>query len=276
MIKACVIGWPIAHSRSPLIHGYWLERYGIAGRYDKCPVAPGELDGFLRGMRARGLAGCNVTLPHKRAAFLAAARAMPAARAVAAANTLWFEAGELVADNTDAAGFLAHLSAAVPGYAPSAAPVAVLGAGGAACAIVHALLMSGVFEVRVFNRTRARADDLATHFGERVRAYDWGERVRRAAGVGLLINATSLGMLGCPALEMDVGSLPAEAIVADIVYVPLITPLMAAAAARGLRTVDGLGMLMHQAAPGFEKWFGVRPEVTHELRALLVRDLEAA
>jgi shikimate dehydrogenase len=273
-IEACIIGWPVAHSRSPLIHGYWLEKYGINGSYVKRPVRPEEVTAFLHSMRAEGLAGCNVTIPHKEAAFAAAAETLPAARAMGAANTLWFEGGRLIADNTDGAGFMSHLLALAPQLDVSARPVAVLGAGGSARAIVYALLAAGAPEVHVFNRTRERADALARHFGARVRPHDWRDRVAGAREAGLLVNATALGMHGGGELDMPLDGLRPDCVVSDLVYVPLETPLLAAARARGLVAVDGLGMLLHQAVPGFEKWFGVRPSVTEELRAIVVADIE--
>jgi shikimate dehydrogenase len=274
MIRACVIGWPVDHSRSPMIHRYWLKKYRIDGSYVKQPVRPDDVPVFLRGMRNEGLAGCNVTIPHKEAAYAAAAVTMPAARAVAAANTLWFEGDRLVADNTDAAGFMSHLRACVPGFDARRAPVAVLGAGGAARGVIYAFLDAGAPEVRVFNRTRERADAVARHFGPRVKPHDWHQRADRSREVGVLVNATSLGMEHTAPLEMPLAQLDDACIVADLVYVPLVTPLLTAARARGLPAVDGLGMLLHQAVPGFDKWFGVRPEVTDELRALLVADIE--
>ena len=276
MSKACIIGWPVAHSRSPLIHGYWLGKYNISGSYEKQPVRPEELEAFLRGMQARGFKGCNVTLPHKEAVFASAVRKGPAARAVGAANTLWFEDGELACDNTDAAGFMSHLAACAPGFdVGGCGTAAILGAGGAARAIVHAFLSAGVGEVRLFNRTRARGETVAAFFGPRVKAYAWSELAERVGDAGILVNATTLGMEGGGGeLALDVASLSVRCVVADLVYVPLITPLLAAAKARGLSTVDGLGMLLHQAVPGFEKWFGVRPQVTTELRALLIADIE--
>jgi shikimate dehydrogenase len=272
--RACIIGWPVGHSRSPLIHGYWLKKYGIAGSYVKRPVRPDEVGAFLQGMRAEGLAGCNVTIPHKEAAFATAAETTRAARAMGAANTLWFEGDRLVGDNTDGGGFMSHLRASVPRFDARSQAIAVLGAGGSARAIIYAFLEAGAAEVRVFNRTRGRADVVAAHFGTRVRPYDWRERIDRSREVGLLVNATSLGMHSTPLLDMPLTQLPAAAIVADLVYVPLLTPLLAAARERGLATVDGLGMLLHQAVPGFAKWFGVQPEVTEELRALVVADIE--
>jgi|SRR5262245_31055998 len=276
MSKACIIGWPVAHSRSPLIHGYWLRRYAISGSYGRQPVRPGEVAQFLTSMPAQGLAGCNVTLPHKQAAFAVAARKHPGARAVGAANTLWYEDGVLACDNTDGVGFMSHLAASAPGFkAQDCAVVSILGAGGAARAIVHAFLSVGVKEVRLFNRTRERADAVAVFFGSRVKAYDWTQAMDCSSDAGILVNATTLGMQGGGGpLEIDLAALNTSCVVADLVYVPLLTPLLAAAKARGLTTVDGLGMLLHQAVPGFEKWFGVRPQVTSELRDLLVADLE--
>ena len=276
MKRAGVIGWPVSHSRSPLIHGYWLQRYGIDGTYERYPVEPDNVANFLGTLRERGFAGCNVTLPHKEAAFAAASETRPAARAAGAANTLWFEAGRLVADNTDSAGFMNSLAAALPALQLAGATVSVLGAGGGARGIVFALLERGVAEVRIFNRTRDRADAVATYFGKKVKPHDWRDRADRSCDAALLVNTTSLGMKGAGPLDMDVSALDSNCAVADIVYVPLETPLLAAARARGLAAVDGLGMLLHQAVPGFEKWFGVRPEVTAELRTLIERDIEGA
>jgi shikimate dehydrogenase len=273
MKRACVVGWPVEHSRSPLIHGHWLAKYGIDGSYGKVAVPPDQAGTFLRSLPAQGLVGCNVTLPHKEIAFAVADEKRPAAAAVGAANTLWLEGGRLVADNTDGYGFIHNLRATVPGVDVAGAVVVVLGAGGAARAVVHALLAHGVAEVRIVNRTQPRAETLAEHFGSKVKAYAWQERTMCASGAGLLVNTTTLGMSGAPPLDLDVAALNPGSIVADIVYVPLVTPLLAAARARNLATVDGLGMLLHQAVPGFEKWFGVRPEVTQELRALLERDI---
>lgn len=276
MKRACVIGWPVAHSRSPLIHGYWLRHYGIDGSYDRQAVPPDGVGQFLASMRVQGLAGCNVTIPHKEAAFAAAEHPRPAAKAAKAANTLWFENGQLAADNTDGLGFVNSLLAAHPKVRLDGATVSILGAGGAARGIVFVLLERGVHEVRLFNRTRARADAVAALFGARVKTCDWDDRADRSRDASLLVNTTSLGMKGAGALDMDVSRLDAACVVADIVYTPLETPLLAAARAKGLATLDGLGMLLHQAVPGFEKWFGVRPEVTPELRALIERDIEKA
>jgi shikimate dehydrogenase len=273
-VRACVIGWPVSHSRSPLIHGTWLKQYGIDGIYTAEAVAPDELESFLKNLGGKGFAGCNVTVPHKEAALALADEADEAARLVGAANTLWLEQGMLYATNTDVYGFLTHLDRSVPGWNDEARPAMVLGAGGAARAVLKALTERGLDDIRLANRTAARAETLAEHFGGGVNAMAWDDRASALEGCGLLINSTSLGMTGAPPLELDLEALPQDAVVYDIVYVPLLTDLLARAQARGNRTVDGLGMLLHQAVPGFEKWFGVRPEVTEELRALLVADLE--
>lgn len=276
MKRACVVGWPVSHSRSPLIHGYWLQRYGVDGSYVRQPVEPGDAADFFRTLHDRGFAGCNVTLPHKEAALAAASQVLPAARNAGAANTLWLEGGKLFADNTDSMGFIDSLHTSVPVLQLGGATVSILGAGGAARGIVFALLDRGVGEVRIFNRTRERADALAAALGSKVKVHDWRERAVRSSDASLLVNTTSLGMKGAGTLGMDVAALDDKCVVADIVYVPLETPLLAAARARGLAAVDGLGMLLHQAVPGFEKWFGVRPEVTAELHTLIKRDIEGA
>jgi len=268
MKRACVIGWPVEHSRSPLIHRYWLAEYGIDGAYEKEAVRPEELADFLRSLGAHGYAGANVTLPHKEAALKLAAVADEAARAIGAANTLWLDqAGRLCAGNTDAYGFTTNLEAQAPDWNSGRRPAMVLGAGGAARAILHGLQTEGASRIFIANRTSGRAKDLAKEFGPSVTVVDWADRAQALAGCGLLVNATSLGMTGKEPLDLDLAALPADAAVADVVYSPLDTGLLAAARARGHRTVDGLGMLLHQAVPGFERWFGVRPKVTRELRA---------
>jgi shikimate dehydrogenase len=276
--RACVIGWPVEHSRSPLIQRYWLDLYGIEGAYEKEAVRPEEIDVFLRSLGARGYAGANVTLPHKETALAVADAADAAAMAIGAANTLWLdEQGRLHASNTDAYGFTTHLAEQAPDWNRSRRPVVVLGAGGAARAIVHGLLAGGAEHVLIANRSQDRAEALAKVFGTSVSVMPWAaDRGKALAGCGLLINATSLGMTGKPPLDIDLGLLPADAVVADIVYSPLETELLAAAAARGNLTVDGLGMLLHQAVPGFERWFGVRPEVTPALRSHIVKSLVGA
>ncbi|MCC6981728.1 MAG: shikimate dehydrogenase [Bauldia sp.] len=273
--QAGVIGWPVAHSRSPTIHRYWLRKHGLAGSYDPIPVEPERIAGFLRSFASSGFVGANVTIPHKEAALAAVAHATPAASAIGAVNTLWLEDGRLHGANTDAEGFLANLDQIAPGWDGAGGPAVVLGAGGAARAIIVALRGRGVLPIAVVNRTRERAASLAERFGDHITAHDWSELPALLGTARLLVNTTSLGMAGQPPLAIDLRPLPAGALVTDIVYTPLETPLLASARARGLRTVDGLGMLLHQAVPGFELWFGVRPEVTPELRAAVVATLGA-
>ncbi len=273
MKRACVIGWPVEHSRSPLIHNHWLKTYGIEGAYTKEAVRPEDVTTFLKSLAAHGFVGCNVTLPHKEAAFAAADETDACARAVGVANTLWLDGDKLCATNTDTYGYMTHLGFAAPGWDKRSAPVSVLGAGGAARAIVYGFLDAGVEEIRVFNRTRARAEALAEQFGPRVKVYDWERRTSDSRDAAVLLNTTSIGLNGVGSLGIDLAGFNPDCVVSDIVYVPLETELLAQARARGLRTVDGLGMLLHQAVPGFEKWFGVRPEVTDALRDILVADI---
>jgi shikimate dehydrogenase len=268
---ACLIGWPAAHSRSPLIHHYWLRTLGIEGGYNIEAVPPEGFAEFVLHLSAHGFVGANVTIPHKERAL---ELTMPdaRARAVGAANTLWYEGGELRSTNTDIEGFINNLDACAPGW-DAGADALVLGAGGVARAVVFGLLERGIKRVHLANRTIARSRALADQYGASVVPAAWetiGDLLPRA---GLLVNTTSLGMHGQPALELDVGLLPSHAVVADLVYVPLETPLLSAGRARGLKTADGLGMLLQQAVRGFELWFGQRPEVTPELRALVEADL---
>ncbi len=270
--RAFIVGWPVAQSRSPLIHGHWLRLHGLPGSYERITVPPEEIDAFLRALPDSGLVGGNVTVPHKEVAFRIASEKDAVALATGAVNTLWIESGKLCATNTDAVGFLANLDDRAAGWDARPGVAVVLGAGGGARAVVWGLLARG-FAVRVVNRTLARAEELAARFGARVTAHGFDELPRLLADAALLANTTSLGMAGKGDLDLDLAPLPADALVTDIVYVPLVTPLLAAAAARGLRTVDGLGMLLHQAGGGFERWFGVRPTVTDELRALILADI---
>jgi len=274
--RAGVCGWPVAHSRSPLIHGYWLARYHLEGAYERFAVPPLGFAEFAASIGVDGLVGANVTVPHKEAAFAACDRLTDSARATGAVNTLWREDGALWGDNTDVAGFLASLDAEAPGWRDRVDSAVVLGAGGVARAIVYGLVSRGVERVAIVNRTEARAVTLAERFGPTVRAATWDELPQLLGAAGLLANATILGMAGQPPLDVNLAPLKAESVVADVVYVPLATPLVEAAWRRGCIAVGGLGMLLRQAAPGFARWFGKTPEVTAELRALVEGDLRAA
>ena len=268
---ACLIGWPAAHSRSPLIHHYWLRTLGIEGGYVIEAVPPDEFKDFIFRLSPRGFVGANITIPHKERA-LSLSKPDERARAVGAANTLWFADGELRSTNTDVEGFINNLDASASGW-DGCEEALVLGAGGASRAVVFGLLDRGIKRVHLVNRTMERARALADQFGASVLPVAWDALGDILPRTGLLVNTTSLGMKGQPPLELDVGRLPSHAVVADLVYVPLDTPLLAAARAHGLKTADGLGMLLHQAVRGFELWFGRRPEVTPELRALVEADL---
>ncbi|ANN56077.1 shikimate dehydrogenase [Mesorhizobium loti NZP2037] len=270
--KAFVTGHPIKHSRSPKIHGHWLAQHGIDGSYEAIDVAPQDFAEFIAALQANGFRGGNVTIPHKEAAFALVHRRDQAAEEIGAVNTLWFEDGLLWGGNTDGHGFAANLDDYAPGWA-NTGPAVVLGAGGASRAIIQALKQRGVGDIRIVNRTLARAQELRDRFSAGVSAHGTAETHELLADAGLLVNTTALGMVGNEGLAADPALLPDHAIVTDLVYVPLETPLLAAARARGLKTVDGLGMLLNQAVPGFEHWFGIRPQVTAELRALIVADL---
>jgi shikimate dehydrogenase len=268
---ACLIGWPAAHSRSPLIHHYWLRTLGIDGGYVIEAVPPDEFGDFVMRLSVRGFVGANVTLPHKERA-LALSKPDDHARAVGAANTLWFKDGELCSTNTDVEGFINNLDACAPGW-DRCEEALVLGAGGASRAVLFGLIARGIKRVYLANRTAERARALANQFGANVSPVSWDAISGLLPRAGLLVNTTSLGMKGQPALELDAGLLPSDAVVADLVYVPLLTPLLASAQSHGLKTADGLGMLLHQAVRGFELWFGRRPEVTSELREMVEADL---
>ncbi|MDP4822788.1 MAG: shikimate dehydrogenase [Aestuariivirgaceae bacterium] len=272
MIRACVIGWPISHSRSPLIHGHWLKQHGIDGAYEKKAVEPAHLREFLSDLSKAGYAGCNVTIPHKEAAFHCAKPDELAAR-LGAANTFYLRDGTLHATSTDGEGFIASLKDDADGMDLKGKSVLVLGAGGAARAIILALLDQGVERIDLANRTPGRAIELSRQFGARIKPLSWEQVPQAMENQSLLVNTTSLGMHGQPPLEISLDRLPSAAAVADIVYVPLNTPLLEQAAMRGHPTSGGLGMLLHQAVRGFELWFGTRPQVTASLRALVEADV---
>ncbi len=269
--KVCIIAWPAGHSRSPLIHNYWIKQHKLDAEYLREAVPAEKLAEFIKSMRANGYVGANVTLPHKEA-VLKLSDPDERARAVGAANALWFDDDRLRSTNTDVEGFLANLDAATPGWDRGLSTAMVLGAGGGARAVVFALLAREVGRIYVINRTAERAKALRKKFGARIQVAGWEETTGLLGGAGLLVNTTTLGMVGQPPLEFNLRC-PPSLVVADLVYAPLVTGLLASARARGLRTADGLGMLLHQAVRGFELWFGIRPEVTPELRALIEADL---
>jgi shikimate dehydrogenase len=268
------MGWPVEHSRSPLVHGFWLKLHRLEGDYVLLPVRPDELAASLRSLGERGFAGCNLTRPHKQAALALVDHLEGSARRVGAVNTVVVrDDGSLEGRNTDAFGFSANLVTASPGWRADAGPAVVLGAGGAARAVMAALLDQGAPKIRLVNRTREHAGALAAALGGAIELVEWADRAAALAGAALLVNTTSLGMRGQPPLELALDRLPRDAVVNDIVYVPLETPLLAAARRRGNAVVDGLGMLLHQARPGFAAWFGVMPEVTPALREALEASL---
>lgn len=272
---ACVIGWPVAHSRSPAVIRFWLDAMDISGNYVPVAVEPDRIADFLKDFVSSGYLGGNVTVPHKEAAFAAVADMGAAARAIGAVNTLWIEGGKLLGENTDSIGFLANLDDSVENWDNNPGAAVVLGAGGAARAVLFGLLKRGFAPIYLVNRTIERAEALVERFGNGVKATSWQQVEGFLGEAKLLVNTTTLGMAGTDSPNLDLAALPDDAIVNDLVYVPLETPLLAAARARGLSAVDGLGMLLHQAVPGFERWFGVRPIVTPELRAAIVKTLEA-
>jgi shikimate dehydrogenase len=274
--KACVIGWPVAHSRSPLIHRFWLDRLKIEGSYELAAVAPADFPAFLRDLTRQGFAGANVTLPHKQTAFELCDIRTETAACLKVVNTLWIEAGKLCGDNTDAAGFAGALDQDAPGWDINFRTAVIIGAGGAARAIVYALKLRGMRRIFLINRSKERAAELASDFGPWIEIVDFPDLPGVLAGANLLINTTSLGMRGQPPLAVDLSPLPPDAVVSDIVYVPLETALIRAAKARGLRAVSGTAMLLHQAVPGFERWFGMKPCVTPELRGVVEADIAAA
>jgi len=269
ILRAGVVGHPVKHSRSPIIHGYWLEQFGINGRYDRYDVKPEDFSHFVKTLSEQGLQGVNVTIPHKEAAFLALDEATDRARRLKAANTLWFENGKLWGDNTDSIGFLANLDQSHPGWDINAKSALILGAGGAARAIIAGLQERNIEKITIVNRTRERAEELALMSGGQVAIAEWSKLSFQLESADLVVNTTSLGMSGQPDLDLSLDPLGKNALVTDIVYVPLETNLLKQARLRGNPVVDGLGMLLHQAVPGFEHWFGKRPVVTDALRHLV-------
>lgn len=273
--NAFVCGHPISHSRSPIIHGHWLKTYGVSGDYRAVDVRPEDFKDFATNLVANGFVGGNVTIPHKEAAFALADSRETVAEIIGAANTLWLENGRLCATNTDAYGFAANLDERSPGWDAHKTAL-VIGAGGASRAVIYALIERGFKTIHVANRTEGRARELADRFGAKVIAHPFAALDELAKDAGLLVNTTSLGMKGEGYIPLDMAKVRSDALVTDIVYVPLITPFLADAKAHGLKIADGLGMLLHQAAPGFEKWFGVQPKVTSQLRNMIIADMEAA
>ena len=272
--KAAVIGWPIAHSRSPLIHGYWLKRYGIDGEYSSVPVKPENVEAFFASMATNGYAGCNVTLPHKETAFRAVEVADEATKRLGSVNTIYLRGGKLMGTSTDGEGFVASLGAKIPDWSIGGGKAVLLGAGGSARAIAAALLDNGATEIVIVNRTFERAEAIRRDFGSHVAPIAWSDGAEALAGADLLVNTTSLGLAGGEPLVFDMAKLPRQAVVSDIVYTPLETDFLKSARQRGNRIVPGLGMLLHQAVRGFELWFRKKPEVTQELYDLVAADIE--
>jgi len=270
----CIIGHPVAHSRSPLIHQYWLRTHRIAGDYVREDVLPANIEAFLDSLVKSRYIGGNVTIPHKEIAFRKVAKTDAVAKALRAVNTLWIEDKNLCGANTDVYGFLTHLDRSQPNWSGRTNTGVVIGAGGVARAAVYGLIERDIQNIVIVNRTPARAQDLAAHFQRRATPQAFAELPKLLGNADLLVNATSLGMKGQPPLQIDLTNLKNGAVVYDLVYVPLETGLIKAARAAGFAVVDGLGMLLHQAVPAFEKWFGVRPQVTSELRKLIIEDLE--
>ena len=275
MIKAGVVGWPVSHSRSPLIHNHWIATLGLSGHYDAIAIEPDHFERDIRALMDQGYAGVNVTVPHKQAALALADKVHPMASRIGAVNTLVFPGdGSIEALNTDYVGFIENIKSGVPDIALKGMTVLVLGAGGAACAVICGLIDAEVTRVILTNRTRAKAEDIKGALGGPIEIVDWDDRRGALEGIDLLVNTTSLGMEGSAPLVLDLAALPRSAIVTDIVYAPLETDLLAGARARGNGVVDGLGMLLHQAAPSFAAWFGVMPTVDARLRQIIIDDLE--
>jgi shikimate dehydrogenase len=269
-LLAGVMGWPIMHSRSPKLHNYWLDAYGLAGTYVPLAVKAEGLRAALRALPALGFSGCNLTIPHKEAALAIVDKVEPVARRIGAVNTVVVAPdGSLEGRNTDAFGYIEHVREAQPAWRADAGPIVAIGAGGGARAVLVALIDAGAREIRLTNRTLARAQALARDLGGPIKTFGWDQRNAALAGAAMLVNTTNQGMVGEPPLDLSLDALPASALVSDIVYIPRETPLLAAARKRGNPAVNGLGMLLHQARPAFRAWFGIMPEVTPELRALI-------
>jgi shikimate dehydrogenase len=270
-VMAGVMGWPVAHSRSPVIHNHWIRQYGLNGSYGLFPVHPERLEAALRGLSALGMAGCNITLPHKVQAMQWVDHVDPLGQRMGAINLVVVQAdGALHGFNTDGYGFIQSLRDAKPDWRADAGPIVVLGGGGAARAIVLSLIDAGASSIRLINRTRSKAQALADEFGPVVAVFDWSERHDALAGAAMLVNTTDQGMHGKTDLDLQLDALPTDALVCDAIYIPLETTLLAAARARGNLTVNGLGMLLNQARPAFKAWFGVDPELTPVLREAVI------
>ena len=274
MKKACVIGWPVAHSRSPLIHNYWIKQYSIHGSYERIEVSPDKLVEFIRNLQANGYAGCNVTLPHKEHALQAVDQIDRAVAEMGSLNTIYLENAKICATSTDGEGFYNNLLAHVPDFDPPHANILLLGAGGSARAICQRLLRENVKKINIYNRTTQRAIELQKQLGDQISVIESNQLELTIKEATLLINTTSQGMIGQPELDISIDHLPKNSIVADIIYVPLKTKLIKTAEKLGLKTVPGLGMLLHQAVPGFTHWFGVQPSVTKDLFDLVARDID--
>jgi shikimate dehydrogenase len=269
-LLAGLMGWPVMHSRSPKLHNYWLAQHGLAGTYVPLAIKANDLRAALRALPALGFSGCNLTIPHKEAALAIVDKVDPLARRIGAMNCVVVAPdGSLAGYNYDAFGFIESIRDAQPGWRADAGPIAVIGAGGGARAVLAGLIDAGAREIRLVNRTPARAQALANELGAPIKAIAWADRAAALAGAAMLINTTNQGMVGEPALDLALDQLPPRALVSDIIYIPRETPLLAAARQRGNPTVNGLGMLLHQARPAFRAWFGIMPDVTPELRALI-------
>jgi shikimate dehydrogenase len=267
-LLAAVMGWPVMHSRSPMLHNHWFAEHGLSGAYVPLAIKPGSLGPALRALHPLGFAGCNLTIPHKQDAMTIVDETDETARRIGAISCVVARPdGSLFGTNNDCYGFIENLLEAEPGFRFESGPAVVMGAGGGARAVVWALAQRGVKEIRLVNRTHARAQAIAQEFGAPVRAVEWAQRADALEGAALLVNTTSQGMVGMAPLDLSLERLPAHALCADIIYTPLETPLLRAARLRGLRTLNGLGMLLHQGRPAWKAWFGIEPKVTPELRA---------